>query len=253
MAFQAAIPLIAAGITAFSSWLSNRQNKKIAESQNAAQMSMIDRMNEYNSPSAQRSRMVQAGYNPNLFYGQGSPGNQSTPGQPAPRQSIDLSRLADVVPLYNQTRLAESQVQAQNASTLKMTAEKDLKEVQTSVAKANPLLDQNYLRALVSTMQQGAQLKAAQAKMSGTMADWFTESNTEHRMPNGAVKLQTELDNLIQRNGLNTQDKAIKAEVLKSKQFQNDLLDIQRKWMQDGEITWQHFYQLLSSVLLKLM
>lgn len=67
------VPLIAAGLitagtTIASQLLQNRANRKAQ-----------DRMNEYNSPKSQMARYTDAGLNPNLIYGQGTPGNQPSP------------------------------------------------------------------------------------------------------------------------------------------------------------------------------
>lgn len=50
-------------------------NKAMAEWQNQKQMEFWHLNNQYNSPANQVNRMMQAGLNPALFYGQGTPGN----------------------------------------------------------------------------------------------------------------------------------------------------------------------------------
>lgn len=46
-------------------------------------LEMWNLMNEYNTPSAQMTRFKEAGLNPMLIYGQGTPGNASLPSVPA--------------------------------------------------------------------------------------------------------------------------------------------------------------------------
>lgn len=64
------VPAITAGAQIISSLLQNHFNKKAVRD-----------MNQYNSPHEQMLRYAEAGLNPNLIYGQGSPGNQSQPVQ----------------------------------------------------------------------------------------------------------------------------------------------------------------------------
>lgn len=46
---------------------------------NAGAKARQDQMNAYNTPAAQMARYSAAGLNPNLIYGQGTPGNQPSP------------------------------------------------------------------------------------------------------------------------------------------------------------------------------
>lgn len=80
------IPLIGAGISAAGGILSTHLGNKSAE--RAYQRDRRDaqadwkQQNEYNSPKAQMERFKEAGLNPQLIYGQGTPGNASaTPVQ----------------------------------------------------------------------------------------------------------------------------------------------------------------------------
>lgn len=61
----------------------NKLNRQFAEDQSnlswQRQLEMFDRTNEYNSPTAQMERFKQAGLNPHLMYGQGTPGQASAP------------------------------------------------------------------------------------------------------------------------------------------------------------------------------
>lgn len=54
-------------------------NKSEAELAYQRQIDMWNRQNMYNTPQAQMQRFLQAGLNPHLIYGQGNPGNASTP------------------------------------------------------------------------------------------------------------------------------------------------------------------------------
>ena len=82
---------IATGAGALIDGLSNigavRRAKKIARYQFDLQKEMWELQNEYNTPAAQRLRLEEAGYNPNLLFGQGpgvSTGNSTD--YPKPQQ-----------------------------------------------------------------------------------------------------------------------------------------------------------------------
>lgn len=55
-----------------------KYNKELMQYQNELQQQNIDKQNLYNSPAQQMQRYQDAGLNPNLIYGQGSNGNQSS-------------------------------------------------------------------------------------------------------------------------------------------------------------------------------
>ncbi|WNK13892.1 MAG: DNA pilot protein [Microvirus sp.] len=74
------------GLSMLQTGIEARQQRKNIELQNKLNLEqsqlefdrgkeMFNLSNEYNSPSAQMARYKQAGLNPNLIYGQGSPGN----------------------------------------------------------------------------------------------------------------------------------------------------------------------------------
>lgn len=72
-----------------STAIHNRSQRKLAEYSFEQQQAMIDRQNQYNLPVNQMQRYQAAGLNPNLVYGQISPGNQQ---QIAKYDAPNLSR-----------------------------------------------------------------------------------------------------------------------------------------------------------------
>lgn len=68
------------------------QNVRLQQMQNQFNLDMWNRNNEYNSPQAQMERFKAAGLNPNLIYGQGSPGLSSAPPQQNAPQGSDWSK-----------------------------------------------------------------------------------------------------------------------------------------------------------------
>lgn len=61
--------------------LQQNQNKKLAQHTFNKNLEMWKLQNEYNSPKNQMSRLKEAGLNPNLMYGKGTPGNAQTSPQ----------------------------------------------------------------------------------------------------------------------------------------------------------------------------
>jgi len=248
---------LAAGI-----WGQNKQNKenrRIARSQNDANKEFLAQQLEYNTPKNQMSRFQEAGLNPNLVYGQGNPGSQSAPQTAADIRPADYQKLGEVLPLMNQTSLVQSQVQAQNQKTRALGVQMELQKVQKSVLEKNPLLDPVGFNAIIDSLKFAAESKAAQAGMDTATAQWFKGDKSfkvngvEMHGPAGVLKLETELKLLEQKYDLGNTDRKIKAEILNSKAFQNDILEVQKKFLADGEIGAQQIYQFIQLLLMKML
>lgn len=245
------IPFIASLIPSVISTIGqSSSNRSIAAYQADRNEQYMREQNEYNTPANQMKRFQEAGLNPNLVYGQGSPGNQQSPLQYPNIQPTDFGRLMQMVPMMNQTRMTNAQVQATNAKTLQTSAMTELNKVQTAVLKKNPLLDEGALKAIIDSLKSAASIKASEAGMKEVEADWFTKDNqwtnsmgVDVQGPMGAYKLQREVQLLDQRFKLSELDAKIKAEVVNSKEFQNAILEVQKRFMVDKEITPQHYLQ----------
>ena len=64
--------------TGASQLLQNKSNKKLAQYSFDKNVEMWKMQNQYNSPKNQMQRFIDAGLNPNLMYGKGTPGNSTT-------------------------------------------------------------------------------------------------------------------------------------------------------------------------------
>lgn len=237
-----------------------KANKKLAETQNSANLKYLETQNAYNTPAAQMSRYQDANLNPNLIYGQGNPGNQSSPQQAAPITPTDYQRtFQNIIPAFNQTALAQSQIQAQNANTRRTGVLTELNKLQTDVLRKNPLLDTDGFNAIITSLKATAESKVANAGMDTATSEWFKGSKsfningTEMHGPAGILKLETELNLLEQRFKLGGLDSQIKGQVINSKEFQNAILEVQKKFMTDGQITPQHVYQFIQLLLMKIL
>lgn len=87
--------------------VANKANRDLMREQNQFEVAQWERQNSYNSPIAQMSRLKAAGLNPDLMYGQGSPGN-------APEQAhatyTPQMKAAQVSPLDIQSNVQSAQI-----------------------------------------------------------------------------------------------------------------------------------------------
>lgn len=254
-------------------WIGSRQqncaNMRMAQFQLDANRSLLREQLEYDTPKNQMQRFQDAGLNPHLIYGQGSPGNQSTPLSMPDVKPADIQGVwSNIVPQMIQSRLANSQVAAQDANTRRTGVLTQLNELQVRVLKANPLLDETGFNAIISALKSTAESKEAEATIDKATANWFTKKSQRdvQRLDKdgnvqidielstmGNRKMNAELDLLEQRFNLGAADQKIKAEVLQSKEFQNAILEIQKNFMTDGDITPQHVYQFIILLLSKML
>lgn len=224
-------------------------NKSLAQFQADANEKYLAQQNEYNKPANQMARFQEAGLNPNLIYGQGSPGNQSQSLSYPDIKPADYQTRAtaqDTIATFNQTRLASSQVQAQNASTMQRVAQTSVARLQAQVLAKNPSLNDAGFKAMIDNLVASAQLKEQQVrgqKIANTQAAGMGPAAIE--------KVYKETQLLEQRFNLNTQDSRIKAEILKGKEFQNAILEVQKKFMADGDIGPQQIMQFIQLLLMK--
>lgn len=237
---------IAAGVQIWSQNKQSKENKKLSDRQFNQSLAMTREQNLYNTPANQMRRFQDAGLNPHLVYGQGSPGNQNAPTPVPDTKTTDYQGLMNAIPIFNQTRLADSQVQAQNASTMQRYALTEVNKLQARVLEKNPLLDEAGFKATIDSLKAAAALKQEQVGFTS-----IQRQTAEAASGHAVNKVFQEVKLLEQRFNLGTQDAAIKAEVLKSKEFNNAILEVQKKFMTDGDITPQHIIQFLSLILMK--
>lgn len=229
-----------------------KNNLGLAAFQGEMNQELLQQQLRYNDPASQMRRYKAAGLNPHLIYGQGSPGNQQAPlsypdVRPADfqRPRLDLSQL---LPVINQSRLVESQVSANNAATRQRYSVASLNDLQAQVIARNPLLDDGAYRAIIDGLISTATIKGEQSKQE-SIKTFVSESSA------GLIvsKLFHEVQVLEQRFKLGQADQKIKAEILKSQEFKNAILEVQKKFMTDAEITPQHILQFVQLLLMKIL
>ena len=62
-----------------------------------------------------------------------------------------------------------------------------------------------------------------------------------------------EVENAVQRLGLNTSDLAIKNQILQSKEFENVVKELNAKFLKDAQVTPEHIRQALMLLLQKMV
>lgn len=268
------IPYIGAavsGINAISRGGPRRQfkwSKKYAEYQNqlnrgnaewtlAQNRALRDEQRQYDSPQAQMQRYIEAGLNPHLIYdkvtGVSSPismGNLPA----ASGGNIDTS-YGNIASEAMQAELMQTQLGVSNQKIAESKSKEEVNKAQEELIRANPQMRSAYVDAMVLQMEATAALKDqekrylvdnAVSKGSGTYTDMAALNSV------GMQKMAMELDLLAQKYDLGKADQKVKAEIIESKGWENDLKEVQARWLKDGDITPQHIYQGIMMLLMKL-
>lgn len=238
-------PLLAAGTSAGLQLMSGAANKRAVKEQAKWNQKFIDQQNEYNTPANQMARFMDAGLNPHLVYGQGSPGNQSSPNH---MERAPIPDLSNVIPLMNQTMMTQSQTEALDAKTQQTYTVTALKEVEKRVLERNPLLNDPAFFAIIDGLLSTAELKRGERGLQAVEMEYQTAT-----VGLRAAKIEREIELMEQRFNLGQLDGSIKAEVLKSKEFQNAILEVQKKFLADGELGSQQILQFVQLLLMKIL
>lgn len=238
-----------------SQLVQNRANRRAAERANAydresadiaygRELELMKYQNDFNSPAAQMQRFKDAGLNPNLVYGQGSPGNTAPASPQVPRQAPAKAaqvsiQAPNVMQMIQQWELIKAQTELIKEKTLTEPVRRDLTTMQTEVAKANPYLAPGYLHSVVSNMESIARQKQQETsfKLDHYTSEGGLNGGSTDSVPMGIAIAQKQWDILYQKFRLGERDLKIKSEIIQSKEFQNELAEIQRNWMKNGEIT----------------
>lgn len=122
--------------------MNNEFNAAEAQKSRDYMTEMWNKTNEYNSPSAMRQRLSEAGYNPYLGLNSGAAGSASNVGSPAtgsaaaaaPQQPYDWSNLASSVSSAFQIA---NQTQQTNSSVAALQSQKSLADAETYQTLSN--------------------------------------------------------------------------------------------------------------------
>ena len=209
--------IVGSAIGAGAQRRANIQNMQLAKYQNnwqtaenekayARSVEMWNMQNQYNSPTAQMSRLRQAGLNPNLVYGSGVTGNNagSAPQyQPAKIQRATMEPyrgwnlgLSDAASMYMAMRQNKAQVEnmeAQNKLIKEQARTEGIRQGNIAMSTARSGFDLNLARELrnVSIDRAIAEKNLSEASAAGA----WTSANQK--------VLQYELDRALFDNKIN--------------------------------------------------
>lgn len=257
--FEQVAPFLMQGVNMLGNELGTRRQykyaKKIAGFQHGQNMELMKYQLDYNSPAAQMGRFKDAGLNPNLVYGQGTPGNLESPPRYPDIKGPDFSAVtAQLGTHLQELKLMQSQTGLIDQKTVESGVKKDVMRAQENVLQANPHLNKGYLGALVTLMESNAAMKKQESDFM--LSNAHLPEGHRYRgnfrgsdVPVGWLKIVGDIESLGKRFDLMSADQAIKAKVLESKEFQNAILEVQKKWMVDGEVTSQHWWSIIPLVL----
>lgn len=246
-------PAIAASAALVNDWIGSKRQQKhnmeLAKYQADANERYLDKQLAYNTPQKQMARFTEAGLNPHLVYGQGNPGNQGEPLRHPEIRPADFQSIGkDAVPLFNQTMLAQTQAAATQAKTIQTTVNTELQRLQKQVLERNPLLHDSAYNAIIGGLMTTAQLKTTELDMRKSQLE--VQKISEQAQ---VSKVMKEVEVLDQKFKLGVVDENIKKEILNSKEFQNEILEIQKRFLTDGEIGPQQIWQFVQLLLMKLL
>lgn len=228
----------------------NRANAEWALAQNRM---LLDEQRMYDSPQAQMDRYKAAGLNPHLIYdkitGVSSP---ISTGMPAASMQPPDASYPDPSKAFQESMLAQSQVQLQQQKVAESEAKIEVMDAQKGLIKANPYMRPQYVDALVKQLEA-----VAIDKSNITKEKWKTYWQVDgvggfEKSTLGAKEIALTIQNLEQKYELSKKDQEVKAKIVESKEFENDLKEIERNWMRNGDITPQHIYQGIMMLLMKL-
>lgn len=253
-----------------------RLNRRNAEFQHQKNMELLKYQLEYNSPKEQMKRFGEAGLNPHLIYGQASSGNwsqsQQYPTIAPTDMSISVPNLVGLAQQTQQLELIRSQTDLNKVKADESGTKQELMKAQRDLVKANPYLNENYISALVSKMEAQVNLVQNQSVLAQTQNELGTVNIRGQQIRNMSMltqieKMNKEIDLLAQKFMLNKQtytindlriireklgvdldieklanmqtDREVKAKIIQSKNFENQILEVQARFMQGDTITGQ--------------
>lgn len=211
--------LINSGATIYAQHMANQANQQLAQQQadwnwqmqqdqQKYDWDMWNHMNQYNSPAAQMQRFKEAGLNPHLIYGKGTPGNATPLKSPdiRPYQRADVQSIMRGVDVFgDHMRMTNLQAQTDNVKT------------QAEVNEANA----NLLNAKAITEGFEGTIRMAKAGIAPQLAEQSLAAATQNNELLGA-KIRSELVNADFQE--QTKDKRIQ---ILEQQFANE------KWTGD--------------------
>lgn len=202
------------------------QSKSLMRYQAKLQQEAIDRQNFYNSPSEQMKRLSSAGLNPNLVYGSGVDGNQSSAASPSMsnvRGTFD-NPLQDATQAY----FTAQQMRLNEIKTRNEAFESRERQLKLRAETLGQMLDNKFLDGTLATRIQHASQKLANDVARAGLIE--QQSNNLRVQANVLVE---QADYIAERTGL-THQQAV-TETIKQKALQVGMRLSEAQIRQAGE------------------
>lgn len=241
----------------------------------------FEREANYNSPAAQMARYEEAGLNPNLIYGQGTPGNVSASAPSATHAAPKLpgsgainmvNTLMQVAGFLKEMQVKDAQINSLNvrssqgeAGTLlsqeRLKQIKDLfphqltklvNEVGMQPAQLDAMmLSMDKDKQAILNMILGRELTGENITRAKNLNELFPIQKEGAKL--GNEKMNEVINNLIRSGGLMTKDADIKDQIKAKMELEKKLLEAQTKFASEGITNPQAFFQFLISSIITMM
>lgn len=184
-----------------STFMTNKQNLKIANANRNFAYQMWQKNNEYNTPEAQKQRLIDAGYNPNMF-------EASSNTSSAPAQTIDMPEMqapqidnqagGRVFQNYMQSLMQKQQIAGMKADIEKSKAEADY---YSSMSNRNDMLLPLEAKKLSADIEH----TVAQKEFVTKNRDWIDKLNQSKIELNDATikEIKSHIKLMASQAGLN--------------------------------------------------
>ena len=201
----------------------NQANRDLAEYQFDRNLEMWNYQNEYNTPQNQMQRLIDAGLNPNLMYGQGDTGNASSaPQYDAPRMEaytnfgdFGVGRASQELMqgLMGYANIKKTEAEAENIrqNTQNLEVQKQLAELQiiqqgyaNSKSKEEAKVWGDLYRSKMANLDSSTINNLAHGQLADSQR-FFTDAQKERfslLTPYYEKKLSAEIDNILIDNNL---------------------------------------------------
>lgn len=232
----------------------NEMNRKNAEWQLEQNKAILADQRAYDSPAQKMQRLKEAGLNPHLAYenvgGMNSPMINMSSLPAANYGHVDTS-YSDIGSDFLNAEMAQTQMGLSNQKISESQTKQAVMEAQEDLIRANPQMRPAYVDAMVKQMEATAALKQQEKRWMHTKVS--DSEKGYYGYEQGFIKMEKELDILFQKYKLGEADLKVRAQIIEGKDWENDLKEVQAKWMKEQDITPQHIYQGIIILLGKLM
>lgn len=196
----------------------------------------------YNSPAAQMARFKEAGLNPNLMYGQGTPGITSGTAVQAKGQLERpelIGSIMESMALGKDLEMKDAQIENIRANTKLISTKGGSEEWKQKRMEQ----DFNYLENNYPELMD----KLRRENRIGSQVESYDVQKRQADSIHASQLIETEL----LKQGLMEKDGTIKSNIIEGGQFQNALLKMQKEFVEGGKMNATHFWQALMLLLTK--